>query len=139
MSRCRRICLLLVHLALLAALAGCARPVHRRPVPAPLIDDVAVVGMPAHIRDWGDNPSPILQKSLADEMKSGTAVPHSKTWPSPQMQFVARVLECGGAPPLCFLGSRQFCDNWWTRFVPVCALLVCMRDLQNPRVVQGFA
>ena len=28
---------------------------------------------------------------------------------------------------------------WRTRFVPVCALLVGVRDLQNPRLIQRFA
>ena len=36
----------------------------------------------------------------------------------------------------CF---RQFEPNWRTRFVPVCALLVGVRDLQNARFVQRFA
>jgi hypothetical protein len=32
-----------------------------------------------------------------------------------------------------------FSSNWWTRFVPVSALLVGVRDLQNARFIEGFA
>ena len=49
--------------------------------------------------------------------------------------FSVEVLD--GAPQdLCF---RQTGGNWRTRFVPVCALLVGVRDLQNARFVQRFA
>ena len=41
-----------------------------------------------------------------------------------------------GLKALCF---RQVRGDWRTRFVPVCALLVGVRDLQNARFVQRFA
>jgi hypothetical protein len=31
------------------------------------------------------------------------------------------------------------CGDWWARFVPVGALLVGVRDLQDPRFIQRFA
>jgi hypothetical protein len=52
--------------ALFVVLAGCAAPIHRRAVPQGLLDAVVVQGMPADIRDWGDRPSPVLRKSVAD-------------------------------------------------------------------------
>ena len=43
-------------------------------------------------------------------------------------------------PELCRLSRLLVaCGDWRTRFVPVCALLVGVCDLQNPRFIQRFA
>ena len=43
----------------------------RYPVPAPLIETVRVVGMPADIRSWGDRPSENFQRSLRESIAQG--------------------------------------------------------------------
>ena len=72
----------LVYAALFLALAGCAAPVHRHPVPKELLDAVRVQGMPADIRDWGDRPSTMLRKSLAEAYASNASAEHGADAPS---------------------------------------------------------
>ena len=84
-------------------------------------------------------------------VKSGTAVPHSKTWPFKpigiyRLLFGVRhcsvaFTTCASLPPCCVELAMilHVQSDWRTRFVPVCALLVGVRDLQNPRFIQRFA
>jgi predicted patatin/cPLA2 family phospholipase len=64
-NQCCRYGWALARVTLLVAVAGCATPVYRHPVPEGLIDNVNVFEMPADIRGWGDRPSPTLQRSLS--------------------------------------------------------------------------
>src|SRR4030095_4786764 len=54
--------------AVLLALGGCTTIV-RRPVPESLIDSVHVVGMPDHIRAWGDRESEAIHRSLSESVE----------------------------------------------------------------------
>lgn len=77
----QRCCNRLVGALIVSCTFGCAAPIHRHVVPQELVGAVHVEEMPAEIRDWGDQPSPVLRKSLADAY-GGTTSPRDADAPA---------------------------------------------------------